>query len=322
MNPFIEDPAGDEADASLAAKAAGGDRDALERLVRRHQAWLYNIAVRMVCDRSDAEDVTQEVLLKVVTKLSTFEGRSGLRTWLYRIASNHVLNMRRRKMEGDGEAGFGALGQRIASLPDHDLQDPNPVDGESAAIVNETKIRCTTGMLLCLDRRQRLAFVLGDSLGVDHAVGAAVMEVSPDNFRQLLARARRDLFEFMRGHCGLVFVVAESELIGPARISLSHRKIWPYSAKRKTSKNCIGTMGSNPSGQKAISSRPTPSTLECATLCSTAPCTGRRRPLRLQRPRSARQKATKRPVAILNRVRCRRMARAAAACRGTPMPIC
>jgi RNA polymerase sigma factor (sigma-70 family) len=204
INPFVEDRAGDEDDAAMAAKAAGGDRDALERLVRRHQAWLYNIAVRMVCDRSDAEDVTQEVLLKVVTKLSTFQGRSGFRTWLYRIASNHVLNMRRRPMERDGEAGFGALGLRITSLPDHDLPDPNPIDGETAAVVNETRIRCTTGMLLCLDRRQRLAFILSDSLGVDHAVGAAVMEVSPDNFRQLLSRARRDLFEFMQGHCGLV----------------------------------------------------------------------------------------------------------------------
>ena len=203
-NPFIEDPASDEADAEMASLAAGGDRDALERLVRRHQAWLYNIAVRMVCDRNDAEDVTQEVLLKVVTKLSTFEGRSGFRTWLYRIAANHVLNMRRRPMERDGQAGFGALGQRLASLPDHDLPDPKAIDGEMAAIVNETRVRCTTGMLLCLDRRQRLAFILGDSLGVDHAVGAAVMEVSTDNFRQMLARARHDLFEFMHGHCGLV----------------------------------------------------------------------------------------------------------------------
>jgi RNA polymerase sigma factor (sigma-70 family) len=204
INPFMEDPAGDEADAALAASAAGGDRAALERLIRRHQAWLYNIAVRMVCHKADAEDVTQEVLLKVVTKLSSFQGRSGFRTWLYRIAANHVLNMRRRTMENDGEAGFKSLGQRITDLPDHDLADPKALDGPTAAIVNETRIRCTTGMLLCLDRRQRLAFILGDSLGVDHVVGAAVMEVSPDNFRQLVSRARRDLFEFMQGHCGLV----------------------------------------------------------------------------------------------------------------------
>ena len=203
-NPLVEDSASDAADAELAAQAAGGDRVALERLVRRHQAWLYNIAVRMVCDRTDAEDVAQEVLLKVVTKLSSFKGRSGFRTWLYRIAANHVLNMRRRPMERDGEAGFESLGRRIHSLPDHDLPDRNAVDAPTSAIVNETKIRCTTGMLLCLDRRQRLAFVLGDSLGVDHAIGAAVMEVSTDNFRQLLSRARRDLFEFMHGHCGLV----------------------------------------------------------------------------------------------------------------------
>jgi RNA polymerase sigma factor (sigma-70 family) len=230
-NPFIEDPAGDEADAALAAAAVGGDRDALEQLIRRHQAWLYNIAVRMVCDRTDAEDVTQEVLLKVVTKLATFEGRSGFRTWLYRIVANHVLNMRRRPMERGGESGFELLGQRITRLPDHDLPDPSAIDGQTAAIVNETKIRCTTGMLLCLDRRQRLAFILGDSLGVDHAVGASVMDVSPDNFRQLLSRARRDLFEFMQGHCGLVNVANPCRCAKKTRAMIEGGQVDPKSLR-------------------------------------------------------------------------------------------
>src|SRR4029077_3156760 len=86
-------------DADLVAAAQAGSRDALEQLVARHQSWIYNIAVRMIYDPHDAEDITQEILMKLVTKLSTFEGRSRFRTWLYRLVVNHVLNMKRTKAE-------------------------------------------------------------------------------------------------------------------------------------------------------------------------------------------------------------------------------
>jgi RNA polymerase sigma factor (sigma-70 family) len=83
----------------LVDQAKGGDATALERLVRRHQAFVFNLAVRMLYCPQDAEDATQEILIKVVTKLSTFEGRSRFRTWLYRIATNHLLNMKRGRSE-------------------------------------------------------------------------------------------------------------------------------------------------------------------------------------------------------------------------------
>jgi hypothetical protein len=59
-------------------------------------------------------------------------------------------------------------------------------------------------MLLCLDREQRLTFILGAIFEVSDTVAAEVLEISPDNFRQRLARARRDLRNFMNGKCGLV----------------------------------------------------------------------------------------------------------------------
>ena len=99
FNPFAEVAGGDPTDAELVEKASGGDRAALESLVLRHQAWVYNIAVRMVFRPHDAEEVTQEVLVKVITRLGTFKGESSFRTWLYRIAANHVLNMKRRSAE-------------------------------------------------------------------------------------------------------------------------------------------------------------------------------------------------------------------------------
>ena len=61
-----------------------------------------------------------------------------------------------------------------------------------------------TAMLMCLDRRQRLAFVLGEIFGVTSDQGGELMEISAENFRQLLTRARRDLYHFMEDKCGLV----------------------------------------------------------------------------------------------------------------------
>ena len=71
-------------------------------------------------------------------------------------------------------------------------------------LVEEAKISCTTGMLLCLDRKQRLVFTLGEIFGAGDTVGGEILEMSPDNFRQSLARARRDLYRFMNDQCGLV----------------------------------------------------------------------------------------------------------------------
>jgi hypothetical protein len=71
-------------------------------------------------------------------------------------------------------------------------------------LVEEAKVSCTTGMLLCLDRKQRLIFTLGEVLGASDVVGSEIMEMSADNFRQSLSRARRDLYQFMHGQCGLV----------------------------------------------------------------------------------------------------------------------
>jgi RNA polymerase sigma factor (sigma-70 family) len=203
FNPFSEGAESGLVDAQLVELTKNGDRSALEQLVLRHQAWIYNIALRMVFRRQDAEDVTQEVLVKVITKLSTFKGESQFRTWLYRIAANHVLNMKRRWAETQTTT-FADYGAAIARTPDLDLPDPNSVPVEVPLLIEEAKTGCTMGMLLCLDRKQRLIFALGAILGASDVVGAEVLEMTADNFRQCLARARRDLHNFMNHQCGLV----------------------------------------------------------------------------------------------------------------------
>ena len=150
FNPFAEDDDRRPADAELVERAKNGERAALEKLVLRHQAWIYNIAVRMVFRPQDAEEVTQEVLVKVITKLSMFKGESTFRTWLYRIAANHVLNMKRRWAETQTTT-FADYGAAIDGTPDRDLPDPNTVPVEVPLLVEEAKIGCTMGMLLCTE---------------------------------------------------------------------------------------------------------------------------------------------------------------------------
>jgi RNA polymerase sigma factor (sigma-70 family) len=203
VNPLPDDAPTNLDDLALVRDVQAGSREALERLVVQHQPWIYNILVRMLYWPQEAEDATQEVLIKVLTKLSTFEGRSSFRTWLYRIVVNHALNIKRRGGAPD-VVSFADYGRGLDETEVLDLPDPATVPADVKLLVEEARIGCTSGMLLCLDREQRLVYILGEILGVTDAVGAELLEVSRDLFRQKLARARRDLRNFMQEKCGLV----------------------------------------------------------------------------------------------------------------------
>src|SRR5439155_5592961 len=155
MNPLADDAPTDAQDRALVAGARSGDRQALETLVQRHQGWIYNIAIRMLHHPQDAEDATQEILLRAVTRLSSFEDRSSFRTWLYRIVVNHVLNMKRGRIEREGLT-FQSFAEDLDATPDRDLPDRTSGSPDARLLVAEAMITCTSGMLLCLDREQRL----------------------------------------------------------------------------------------------------------------------------------------------------------------------
>ena len=154
-SPLADQAHTDLEDQAYVARARTGDRGALEALVHRHQPWIYNIAVRMLYHPQDAEDAAQEILIKALTGLGSFEGRSSFRTWLYRIVVNHVLNTKRGRLEPEAMT-FGCYGHGLDSTPDLDLPDQSSVGADVNVLVEEARITCTSGMLLCLDREQRL----------------------------------------------------------------------------------------------------------------------------------------------------------------------
>jgi DNA-directed RNA polymerase specialized sigma24 family protein len=130
-NPPAATPVTDSDDRACVLRAKGGDRAAVEELVARHQAWIYNIAVRMLYHPQDAEDATQEILVKALTALSSYEGRSSFRTWLYRVVVNHVLNARRGRLEPP-TISFSCYGHGLDRTPDLDLPDQSSVPSTCA----------------------------------------------------------------------------------------------------------------------------------------------------------------------------------------------
>lgn len=189
-------------DRILIENATSGDHKALEEILKKYQDWIFNIALSFVADRDDAADITQEVLVKIVTSLSTFRHESDFKTWLYRIIKNHFLNMKRRKYERLFMT-FEQFGKDLDEIPDEDLSNYS-FEAEEKLLVEEAKLSCMKAMLLCLDREQRLIYILGELFEFTDSVGSEIMEMSKENFRVKLHRAKQQLYNFMDNKCGLI----------------------------------------------------------------------------------------------------------------------
>ncbi|WP_106794306.1 RNA polymerase sigma factor [Aquimarina sp. Aq78] len=189
-------------DSDLIAQSLAGHKAALENLIKKHQDWIYNVALSFVGDKDEAADLTQEVLIKIVTKLDSFKQKSLFRTWVYRIVKNHFLNMKRGKYEINSPT-LEEFGQGLDQLPNESLSDYS-FEVENKLLVKEAKISCMKGMLLCLDREQRMIYIIGELFEFTDTIGSEIMEISKENFRVKLHRAKKNLYNFMDNKCGLI----------------------------------------------------------------------------------------------------------------------
>jgi RNA polymerase sigma factor (sigma-70 family) len=186
----------------LVQQAKEGQREALEALVCQIQDRVYGLALRMLGHPADAEDAAQEILIKVITHLDGFRGESAFTTWAYRIASNHLLTMNKRRAERL-EMTFELFEEQIHGEPAVFRID-SPLDAEKSLLVEEIRISCMQGMMLCLERDIRLAFILGEVFGVTSKEGAYILEITPEAFRKRLSRGRAQIRDFMLKNCSLI----------------------------------------------------------------------------------------------------------------------
>jgi RNA polymerase sigma factor (sigma-70 family) len=183
----------------LARLAIDGDQGALDLVVRELQSDVYGITLRMLWNKEDAEDATQEILVRIVTRLSQFDFRSRLRTWAYRVAVNYVLDVKKSAAERL-QMTFQSLGDNLLE----GLSDAGPSDTDRSLMIEEVKVGCSMAMLQCLDRPHRLAYILGDIMELSGREAAEALEIAPELFRKRLQHARAAVLSFTKGHCGLV----------------------------------------------------------------------------------------------------------------------
>lgn len=180
-----------------------GNRNALEKLIQRHYPYIYNLALKFFNNVQDAEDAAQEVTIKLITKIDSYNSqKSKLRTWLYRIVFNHFLNAKKSGPEKVVVNGFTTFFNIIENIPDGELTDYEELKKEE--LFEETKVACMSGMLMCLNREQRLTYIIGDLFNIDHNLASDIFNITPVNFRKRLSRARKDLYKWMTNKCGLV----------------------------------------------------------------------------------------------------------------------
>jgi RNA polymerase sigma factor (sigma-70 family) len=185
----------------LARRAAHGDQEALSELLRRLQHPMYRLALRFLGHPHDAQDACQEVLIRIVTHLGSFEGRSKFTTWAYTVATRTLLRTKKRFVESSVQGP-----EEFAAMLDAGMGDVDTTieEAEYRLLCDEIRVSCTYGMLLCLPRPQRAAYVLADVIGLTDVEGAEILECSREAFRQRVSRARRTLRYVIENRCGLV----------------------------------------------------------------------------------------------------------------------
>ncbi len=186
---------------SLVQQAQNGNKDALEEIMGTIKKDVYSLAIRFLWDTHDAEDACQDILLNIVIHLGSFRGDSLFKTWVYRVACNHLIALKKQRIE-KRNLSFDLMAEDLR----HGLEMPERSEEttpEYHRILDEIRIGCTLAMLQCLDRKSRLCYILGEIMELDQKEASAILDISQPAYRKRLSRARGDITQFMMDYCGL-----------------------------------------------------------------------------------------------------------------------
>ncbi|RME44813.1 MAG: sigma-70 family RNA polymerase sigma factor [Caldilineae bacterium] len=169
-----------------------GDRYACDDMVKQFAGKIYNLALRFTGHPDEAEEVLQETFIKACRSVGSFEGRSSLGTWLYRIASNNsLMRLRRRRMTTVSlDASTEEEGETFQPVVLRDWH----WEPESVLLTEELR-RVVDDAIATLPDSLRAAFVLRDLEGLSTREAADVLGISPGNLKVRLHRARLMLRE-------------------------------------------------------------------------------------------------------------------------------
>ena len=174
-----EDPA-----QGLIRRAQGGDRAAFEDLVRQHYGQIHRWAMSVTSDLDDADDVVQEVLMRLSKRLKSFAGKSRFSTWLFQVTRNTALEQQRKRARRNKLLlGFGRTEAK------DDVVEENPLEQlQTSNVVDQVRT-----LFERLPARQRQIFDLVDLQGFSPAEIGEMLDMNPVTVRANLCKARRTI---------------------------------------------------------------------------------------------------------------------------------
>lgn len=188
-------PRNSPSDEYLVGQAAQGDFAAFRDLVARFQARVFGVAFRIVGQRQDAEDVTQQTFLSLIEKIDTFRGESSAATWILRIATNHALKILRKKRGLPTVSWNGSLDEdSYSSIPHPEFIARWSASPETLAQQAETREQIEA-TLNSLDDKYRVVFILRDIEGLSVRETAESLGLTEGTVKVRLLRARLMLRE-------------------------------------------------------------------------------------------------------------------------------
>lgn len=178
----------DRTDSNLVDAARGGDRDALDVLLRRHFDLVHAVCRRITSHPEDALDATQEALVAVVRGIGRYDGRAAFTTWLYRVATNAALDEVRRRS------------RRLPTVDEIDeIGGPAPGSSPESAAVARVDVERALSMIA---PPLRVAVVLRDCCDLEYGSIAEVLDVPIGTVRSRIARGRSALAKILGNPLG------------------------------------------------------------------------------------------------------------------------
>jgi RNA polymerase sigma-70 factor (ECF subfamily) len=183
--PVVQSPAVElDADQELVARVRNGDAEAFAKLVLKYQSRVLTLATRILDNRSEAEDIAQDIFVKVFQSLQDFRGASRFSTWLYRITVNHCLNHIRRRTRQQHTL--------VVKEPEYWLQE-SPQTNPHKTLERKERWTLVQTKLQLLSPEHRTIILLRDFEGLSYEEIADVLQLESGTVKSRLHRARMEL---------------------------------------------------------------------------------------------------------------------------------
>jgi RNA polymerase sigma-70 factor (ECF subfamily) len=186
-------------DTVLIERCRQGDSEAIEQLILKYQNRIYNVILRICANNDDAAELTQDTFVKIIEKISEFEGRSSFYTWAFRIAVNLTLNYCQRNarhestsLDAENDERTKQAKRRLKEI----LTDESSPDPAMLA-QNKEMYEVLSKALMKLDDAHRAVIILRDIEGMNYARIAQVMDIELGTVKSRLSRARSNLRKIM-----------------------------------------------------------------------------------------------------------------------------